>query len=189
MIALGLLNWQTDDEWSQDKPSRVEASPMWRQTGRHNCLIYLTWVPLMIPCSEEIISNQGTWWNYSTSWQQCQTTYRVFTKLHHLPSSILYFLTRSHNLNGSWESLFAWLGLAWLDDWLNSSQFNPAELGWTVALSAAACSYRVANLPSNDTISLGSQAPQLDHKASKQRPHEMENSLCILNTNQWNLKS
>lgn len=136
MIALGLQNWQTDDEWSQAKPIWVAASPKRRQTARHNCLI----LPHLgtfddTLCSEEIRSNHGTWWNYSTSWRQWQTTYRVFTKLHHLPSSILYFLTRSHNLNVR-ESL-CWLGFAWLDDWLNSSQFKPAELGWTVALPAA----------------------------------------------------
>lgn len=49
-------------------PIQVEASPTLRQAARHNCLI----LPHLgtfddTLCSEEIRSNHGTWWNYSTS--------------------------------------------------------------------------------------------------------------------------
>lgn len=150
MIALGLQNWQTDDEWRQVKPIQVEASPMRRQTARHNCLI----LPHLgtfddTLCSEEIRSNHGTWWNYSTS---CKAMPNYLQGIYHVASSAIFnfmFPNAFPQFECERVSLLevsAWLGL--MTDWtrLNSSQLNWAEL-WPCLQR-----YRAANLPSNDTI-------------------------------------
>lgn len=142
MIALGLQNWQTDDEWRQVKPIQVEASPKRRQTARHNCLI----LPHLgtfddTLCSEEIRSNHGTWWNYSTSGKAMpnylQGIYQVAS------SAIFNFIFPNAFPQFECErvSLLAWLCLAW---WL--TELVSIQASWTGLNCGPACSATVRQI-------------------------------------------